>query len=220
MLMSYTNRSCDCVVGEVGQQPQCPPILGSKPTQLPQLGNNSASFMVTYQFNCSGYITELWYYSGARNALVYVGIWRQLAQNVYELKKKIPLTPDSVGLHRVSYSPAIEVERGDFIGIHHSRFASSQGVVPFATEDDSVQTDLYRTVLADVYDEELQEGQSITLYDEDTSVTNKAYAIQFYLDYKGNERKPKANVSALLEHVVVVFVALLRTQMSFHSTSA
>lgn len=150
--------------------------------------------MLNNRFPCQGHLTEIRYFRGNPDVTAYVGIWRQVSQADYILKYQIPLPAAPIGIYRVPVSPAIMVDRGDFLGVHYDRDATS-GVIASSIPEDGVipQSEMFQTQNVELYYGDVQENQQIQLSRFPNELSRKTYALQAIMDYDfdGESRKVK-----------------------------
>jgi len=94
----------------------------------------------------------------------FVGIWRQTGETEYTLKHRVELVPRPVGIYTLELDPQVRVERGDFLGVHYSRFSDSAVIASALPGDPGIQrNELYQTYNVQAYDDDIQVGVPIDL---------------------------------------------------------
>ena len=117
-------------------------------------------------FPYSGKVVSWSYYVAEADAWLFVGIWRSVGNSGFTLLEKVQLPTGSLGYHNFTVPTAMEFRIGDFFGVHTKTgsklglsFCNPDSEYPTCKCDDVFQ----RYVIADIQDESLPVGGSVTL---------------------------------------------------------
>ena len=135
--------------------------------------------MLNNRFPCHGYLQEIRYFRGNPDSYAYVGIWRQLSEDVFILKHQIPLPPQPIGIYRVPVRPALEFEPGDFLGVHYDRDARSGVIVSSVPEDGTIpQSQMFQTQNMALYNGDVRPNEPVGLARFRPTLQRRTYALQ------------------------------------------
>ncbi|CAH1775903.1 unnamed protein product [Owenia fusiformis] len=159
----------------------CSTKVGRPPGKLASRATNQVYLMLNNTFRCDGVITAWHYYRVNSISAVFAGVWRHPSnapENYYHMVGQNLLPPAGKGLQSVYIPPSkqIEVREGDFLGIHHS-WKTKQSPVAMETNETTItfQSDLYMTVRAGLYNENMQTGVlNLNLHDRRVTMANLA----------------------------------------------
>ncbi|CAH1777807.1 unnamed protein product, partial [Owenia fusiformis] len=138
---------------------ECPVRVGPEIKDLPRNLGNNAYLIQELTFPCDGRIEAWGYFRANPNGTVYIDVWRYRSKDRFTLVHKTAVPPAESGIQFVPLAQHIPVRQGDFIGIHYTRNASAAvGIIPYASEGDTVPQRLYNTRIIKMYNDETSEG--------------------------------------------------------------
>ena len=158
----------------------CSPTVGRLPEQIMSGGNNWANLMVSNAFPCSGYVVAWRFNRAVSYGSVYVGVFRQTSDTEFKLIAKTLLPEGISGVQFYEPDPPILVQRGDFIGLFHSR--NTRGEV-IARDGDSAGESQQQNIYASFFDEDIQQGLTFSITDFVNQENQASYAIQADMSY-------------------------------------
>ncbi|XP_013390781.1 uncharacterized protein LOC106164951 isoform X2 [Lingula anatina] len=162
-------------------------VVGRKAEFLPEAGENKAYVLLSYIFPCEGTILSWEYFRRDSVITPYACVWRRVAENgphCYMLVGYTELPPsDSVDGHQVvpiDPSERIQVKPGDILGIFHSVY-NIHGAVATAKKDQGVDEDLHSTILADVYEEDIDIGDVVDFQEKNMTCEKRSFSIRAHV---------------------------------------
>ncbi|CAE1306055.1 Low-density lipoprotein receptor 1,Low-density lipoprotein receptor-related protein 1B,Low-density lipoprotein receptor-related protein 2,Prolow-density lipoprotein receptor-related protein 1,Very low-density lipoprotein receptor,Low-density lipoprotein receptor 2,Low-density lipoprotein receptor-related protein 4,Low-density lipoprotein receptor-related protein 1,Low-density lipoprotein receptor-related protein 8,Low-density lipoprotein receptor,Sortilin-related receptor,Low-density lipoprotein receptor-r len=164
----------------------CPTEVGRKPTQLAWTGENLARLMVNNMFPCDGYVTGWAYYVSRPTETFAATIWRPVDEFKFYLLSKHLLPATQMGYNEFTLSNHVKVEKGDFIGLHYPKSATS-GAIAGSTRDrsDVPAAELYEVYTGELFDEQMSVNAEFNMKWLNFQKTRASFAIQAKMNYSG-----------------------------------
>ena len=111
-----------------------------------------------------------------------MGVFRQTSETEFMLVSKTLLPEGTTGVQIYEPDPPILVQRGDFIGLFHSRNTGSEVIVRGA--EAAPNGERTQNYYVSFFDEDIQQGVSFSITDFVNSENQASYAIQADMSYE------------------------------------